>query len=84
MAIVIVLILQVHKQVRGSGIVFLCLTDILCLTGAPLHLPVANSVPFSASPESLQSDRGHRVIVTKLCWESKSHQYQRLLEKAVF
>lgn len=58
MAVVIVLILQVHKQVRGSGIVFLCLTDILCLTGAPLRLPVANSVPFSASPESLQSDRG--------------------------
>lgn len=57
-AIVIVLVLQVHRQVRGSGIVFLCLTDILCLTGAPLRLPVANLVPFSASPESLQSDRG--------------------------
>lgn len=52
MAIVIVLVLQVHKQVRGSGIVF------LCLTAAALRLPVANSVPFSASPESLQSDRG--------------------------
>lgn len=33
----------------GSGIAFLCLTDVLCLPGAPLRLPVARSVPFSAS-----------------------------------